>query len=186
MTVNPKDFVQIGFIRGAHALKGHVSVHVFSDNEEALSEYGPVYDATGTKTFEFTVTGIKQGDYLCTLPGVTDRNASEALKGTKLFLPNDALPETEEDEFYIKDLIGLTALHADGTTLGKIKNVTDFGAHDALEIEFVHDGHQELASPQTEFILFTKQNVPELNIAAGTLLVDVPEGLFAPAEPDAD
>lgn len=174
----PDDLLHVGFIRGAHALKGIVNVHVFSGEEETLTEYGPLYTQDGSKMFEFEVTGLKQGDFMCAIDGVNDRNAAEALKGTKLYIPASALPELDEDDFYVKDLIGLTALSTDGITLGKIKDVTNFGEHDALEITFIHTGTEELAVPQNEYILFTKQNVPELSLAAGTITVDVPHGLF--------
>lgn len=172
------DLIQLGFIRGAHALKGQVAVHIFSGNEYALTDYGPLYNADRSRSFEFDVTGVKHGDFLCSLKGVNDRNAAEALKGTRLYVPADALPELDEDEFYIKDLIGLTVLDTSGTTLGKVKNVESFGHHDALEIEFSHTRTAELPRRQIEYLLFTKQNIPELNLSAGTLVVDLPHGLL--------
>lgn len=172
------DMVQIGFIRGAHALKGHVAVHVFSDNEDAITEYGTVYNEDQSQSFKFTVTGDKGADFLCLVNNIRDRNGAEALRGTRLFLPASALPEPDEDEFYIKDLIGLTVLNTENIMLGKVLNVADFVHHDALEIEFIHDGTNELEKKQNEFILFTRENVPELNIAAGTITVNLPIGLF--------
>lgn len=181
-----QDFIQLGFIRGAHALKGQVAVHAFSGEEESLVDYGPLYTADGSQSFEFEVIGVKQGDFLCKIKGINDRNAAEALKGTRLYVPADALPELPEDEFYIKDLIGLSVLSADGTLLGKIKDVTGFGEYDALDITFTHNGHAPLEKPQNEFLLFTKINVPDVNLVAGTVTVDLPAGLFEPAEKDAD
>jgi len=180
------EFIQLGFIRGAHALKGHINVHVFSGEEESLVGYGPLCNSDGTKFFDFTITGFKQGDFMCSLPGVTDRNAAEALKGTKLYVPASALPELDEDEFYIKDLIGLTALTVTGVVLGKVKDVNTFGGNDALEIDFIHDGQNPLEKPQSEFILFTRQNVPEVNLTASTVIIDIPVGLFEVPEKDAD
>lgn len=172
------DLIQLGFIRGAHALKGQVVVHLFSGNEDGLSEYGPLLTADRKKSYEFQVVGDKGSDFICEVDGVTDRNAAEALKGTKLFVPASALPELDENEFYIKDLIGLTALDGAGTELGKVKDVASFGYHDALEIAFIHTGHEELDRPRLEYLLFTKENVPDLNLAAGTLTVNLPHGLF--------
>lgn len=180
------DMVQIGFIRGAHALKGHVAVHVFSDNEEALTEYGPVYNEDQSQRFEFTITGDKGADFLCLVNNISDRNGAESLRGTKLFISSDALPEPDEDEFYIKDLMGLTVLNDQHIVLGKIINVADFIHHDALEIEFIHNGVSELDKKQNEFILFTRENVPELNIAAGTVTVNLPIGLFDKPESTSD
>lgn len=173
-----EDMVQIGFIRGAHALKGHVAVHIFSDNEDALTEYGPVFNDDQSHVFEFTVTGDKGADFLCLVNDVRDRNGAEALRGTKLYVAASALPELDEDEFYIKDLIGLTILDQNGTVLGKIRHVEDFVHHDALDIEFIHDGTNPLESKRYEYLLFTRENVPELNLAAGTVTVNLPIGFF--------
>jgi len=172
------DLIQLGFIRGAHALKGQVAVHIFSGNEDALTEYGPLYTADRSKSFQFKVVGDKGDDFLCQLDGVTERNGAEALKGTKLYVPASALPELDEDEFYIKDLIGMTVLDPSGVTLGRVKEVSNFGAHDALEIEFSHNGVETLPRTQIEYVLFTKANVPELNLTARTMTLNLPHGLF--------
>jgi 16S rRNA processing protein RimM len=159
-------------------------VHIFSGNETSLTDYGPLLNADGSKPFEFKVVGVKQGDFLCSLKGVNDRNAAEALKGTRLYIPASSLPELPEDEFYFKDLIGLTVLDAKGTILGIVKNVDTFANNDALDIEFIHTGIEPLPKPQNEFILFTKQNVPEVNMTAKTLIVELPHGVFNEPQPD--
>lgn len=183
----PTDLIQLGFIRGAHALKGQVIVHVFSGQPESLTAYGPLFNADGSKSYNFTVTGAKTGaDFLCKLEGVNDRNQAEEMRGTRLFVPASALPETDEDEFYIKDLMNLTALGTNGAELGKVLNVTTIGSHDALEVEFHHDGTNPLPAPRVEYILFTKQAVPDLNLTAGTVTIDLPEDLFGEAKPEAE
>lgn len=176
-------FVQLGFIRGAHGLRGNVVVHVFSGDRQSLTVYGPLCSADGKKSYKFKVTGEKQGDFLCTLENVTDRNQAEDLKGTKLYVPASTLPEPDEDDFYIKDLIGLKVIDAKNTHLGEVINVTSFGPHDALEIRFVHDGSVSLETPQSEYILFTRDNVPLVDIKTKTVTVNIPDGLFQqPAE----
>jgi 16S rRNA processing protein RimM len=66
---------------------------------------------------------------------VTDRNAAEALRGTELTVPRSALPPLEDGEYYHVDLIGLTCLSEDGTQIGLVSTVENFGAGDILEIE---------------------------------------------------
>lgn len=173
------DHIQLGFIRGAHGLRGHVVAHVFSGNEEALTDYGPLLDASLSNRFTFKVTGSKSGDFICKVNGIEDRNQAESLKGTKLYIPASALPEPDEDDYYIKDLIGLRVITAEEIPLGQVVNVTYLGAHDALEIKFDHDGHQPLELPRTEYLLFTKENVPELHLKQGYLVVNLPEGIFS-------
>ena len=64
-----------------------------------------------------------------------DRNAAEALRGTELTVPRSALPPLAEDEYYHADLIGLPVETPDGTAVGRVVLVENFGAGDVLEIE---------------------------------------------------
>ena len=77
------------------------------------------------------------------------------------------MPEPEEDEFYLADLIGLTAQTPDGEVLGKIKSIQDFGAGDLLEIQ-PPDG-------ASWWLPFTKEAVPEVRIADGRIVAVPPE-----------
>ena len=72
-----------------------------------------------------------------------------------------------KDEFYLADLIGLAGRGADGTPLGRVKSVQNFGAGDLVEIA-------PSAGP-TFWLPFTKEAVPELNIAAGWITAPPPE-----------
>lgn len=177
MTQKP-DLIEIAFIRGAHGLRGQVMVHAHSLEEESLTGYGPLSSLDGSRQFKLKVTGVKGKDFICAIDGVNDRNAAEALRGTKLFIAADKLPETEEGEYYIKDLEGLSAVTLEGVTVGKVLHVTNFGVHDALEIRFIHDGQKPLEKPQTEFLLFTDENVPEVDLDNGIVTVNLPIGLL--------
>jgi 16S rRNA processing protein RimM len=99
--------------------------------------------------------------------GVSDRNAAEALKGTELFVDRAALPQADEDEFYHADLIGLEARDSEGRVLGKVSAIQNYGASDVIELQRTDGDHVLLA--------FSKETVPMLNIAAGYIVVAVPE-----------
>ena len=84
------------------------------------------------------------------------------------------MPDAEEDEFYHTDLIGLTAVGLDGSDLGKVTAVEDHGAGPFLEIE-----------AEVSFLVpFTKEVVPEILIGEGRVVIDPPDGLFEPGEPE--
>ena len=76
----------------------------------------------------------RKGRLIARLSGVEDRNQAEALRGLRLYLPRSALPQTEEEEYYHADLIGLEAVLGDGTPVGRVRAVHDFGAGDTLEM----------------------------------------------------
>jgi len=83
----------------------------------------------------------------------------------RLMVPRAALPAVESDEFYVSDLIGLAAWHVDGTSLGTVKAVHDFGGGDILEI----------TGPQgTALYAFTLATVPVVDLAAGRIEIDPP------------
>jgi 16S rRNA processing protein RimM len=163
----------LGVITGAHGVKGRVRIKSFTAEPQAIASYGPLSDERGERRFTIEVTGESKGTLLAVIEGIDDRDAAEALRGTRLYVDRAALPEPEDEEFYQADLIGLTALRGDGSTLGKVVAVNDFGAGASLEIAD--------EAGKTVLVPFTSAAVPRVDIAAGTLRVELPEGLLEPA-----
>ena len=109
------------------------------------------------------------------LAGVDDRNRAEALRGLRLYLPRAALPPPEAEEYYHADLIGLDAVLADGTPVGQVRAVHDFGAGDTLEIA--------RAGAPPAMVPFTRAVVPMVDIDRGRLVIDPPPGLLDDCAP---
>ena len=172
--------VLMGVITGAHGVRGLLRVKSFAAAEDGLTAYGPLEDERGERRFALEPVGAAKGVLIMRLPGVADRDAAEALKGMRLYLPRAALPEPGEDEYYHADLVGLAALLKDGTALGRVKAVHAFGGGDSLEVE-QPDG-------RTLYVPFTTAVVPEIDIKAGRLVIDPPDGLLdtRPVEADSD
>jgi 16S rRNA processing protein RimM len=105
--------------------------------------------------------------------GIEDRDAADALKGTYLYVQKSMLPETDEDEYYFSDLVGLRADLVDGGCLGKVKEVHDFGAGAILEVVGGTAG--------TVMVPFTRASVPKVDKAKGRVVIDPPVGLLEPA-----
>jgi 16S rRNA processing protein RimM len=159
--------VLLAAVIGAQGLKGEVKVKLFTDAPDALPRYGVLHTSDGRKFKIAAFRPTKAGEAVIALEGIGDRNAAEALKGTELFVGRAALPETDEDEFYHADLIGLEARDALGRVLGKVSALHNFGASDVIELMRPDGDHVLLA--------FSKETVPVLNIAAGYIVVAVPE-----------
>jgi 16S rRNA processing protein RimM len=165
--------VCVGVIVGVHGVKGAVRVRSYTERPEDFAAYGPLEDERGRR-FEARATGRIKGAVIATIEGVEDRDAALALKGTRLYVPRKALPEPEADEFYIDDLVGLQAELGDGTKLGRVVAVYNFGAGDVIEIG--RDGLPPLDLP------FTREVVPLVDIEGGRLVIAPPEGLFETPE----
>ena len=158
--------VLVGAITGAHGIRGEVKLKSFTADPQALVSYSPLETAKGQKLEVVKIRPQKEG-VLAILKGVTDRNAAEALRGTELFVPRGRLPELGEDEVYIHDLIGLPVHLADGSLLGEIIDVADYGAGDLIDVKV--EGRKD-----TVLIPFADSYVLEAD--GEKVVVDLPEG----------
>jgi len=159
----------VGQILGAHGVKGLVKLASFTDDPEAIVDYGDLTDETGTRIFAVTLVGAAKDHFLAKIAGVEDRDAADALKRTQLFVDRGKLPPPDDDEFYHADLIGLRAELPDGTALGTVSAMLNFGAGDIVEIA--------LPSGKKPLLPFDRETVPEIDMAGGRLVVVPPPGL---------
>jgi 16S rRNA processing protein RimM len=162
--------ILLGVIGRAHGVRGLVRVTSHTADPAALTEYGPLSDAAGRR---FTLRWVGEGiaEVFEIVDGrpvrVADRSAAERLTNTKLFIERERLPEPDADEYYLADLIGLTAVTADGAPLGVVSAMHDYGAGASMEIARDHAG--------SLLVPFTAACVPEVNIAAGHVTVAPPD-----------
>jgi len=158
-------------IVAAHGVQGQVKVKCFTAEPAGIAAYGELTDETGSRRFRLKVVGQTRGGVVAKLAGVGDRNAAEALKGMRLHVARSALPEPEADEFYHADLIGLRVERADGTLLGQVVALHDFGAGDLLEV--APAGKASIMLP------FTRAVVTVVDLAGGRLVAEPPAEVTA-------
>ena len=157
--------VCLGVITAPHGVRGLVRLKSFTAEPEAIARYRGVQDAGG-RAVQLELVGAAKGVLLARIAGVADRDAAEALRGTRLYLPRAALPKPGEEEYYHADLVGLPAELPDGTALGTVVAVHDFGGGDSIEI----------ARPEGAPLLvpFTSAAVPEVDLANRRIVVAPP------------
>jgi 16S rRNA processing protein RimM len=165
------DTVCVGAIAGAFGVKGELRLKSFTATPEDIAAYGPLCSEDGTREFEVTLTGQTSGALTARLTGIATKEQADALRGTRLYVPRDRLPDLPEDEFYHADLIGLCVHDTGGTLLGRVRAVLNHGAADLLEIELPGES-------RTVLLPFTREAVPTVDLASGRLVADPPEGIF--------
>lgn len=162
--------VLMGLVLGAHGIKGGVRILSYAAVPKDIASYGPVEDESGGRRFSLRVVGKARGAVLAEVEGIGDRDAAAALKGTKLYLPRSALPAAADGEFYWDDLVGLRAELTDGSALGEVVAVHDYGGGAILEVK--------RAVGALVMVPFTNRVVPVVDLEAGKVVIDPPEGLF--------
>jgi 16S rRNA processing protein RimM len=165
-----KDRIVVGTIAGAFGVHGEVRLKSFCADPEAIASYGPLWTVDGQRSFAVTLTRPVAGALGARLSGVTTKEQADALRGTELCADRDRLPSLPDDEFYHADLIGLAVQDTGGAALGTLRAIHNHGAGDLLEIH-APGRRQPLLVP------FTRAAVPTVDLAAGRIVVDPPEGL---------
>lgn len=163
--------IVLGRIVAPFGVRGWVRVHPFADDPAAWCELpqwwlgsdgdAPQSDAAWRAYKLLEVRDHGKG-LIARLEGVADRNAAEAIDGMYIAAPREAMPATEEDEFYWADVIGLEAVNAKGESLGKVTSIIEAPANDVLVVE---DSEQQRLLP------FVSAVVLDVDAAAGVIRV---------------
>jgi 16S rRNA processing protein RimM len=160
--------ILVGKIGAAHGIKGEVRITPFTEDPEAIARYGPLATDRAGLTVTIETARVQKTVVVARLKGVSDRTGAERLNGVSLFIDRAVLPEPEEeDEFYHADLIGLEARLEDGTIIGEVAALPNFGAGDLIEIRDPRSG-------DTYLYPFTKAVVPDIDLDRRILTIIVP------------
>jgi 16S rRNA processing protein RimM len=161
--------VCLGQIGAAHGVRGEVRLRSFTADPAAITSYGPLETEDG-RVLEIEALRPARDHFVATLAGIADRNAAERLTNVKLYVPRERLPAPgEPDEYYHVDLIGLAVVDRSGQPLGSVVAVHNFGAGDLIEL-------RRAEGEPTELIPFDATSVPEVDLGAGRIVVELPAG----------
>lgn len=160
--------VLVGRIGAAHGIKGELRITSFTAEPEAIAAYSPLSTNRPGLVVRLRSARLSGNVVIATLDGVKDRTDAERLNGVELYVERERLPMIEdEDDFYHTDLIGLAARLPDGTVLGEVSAIPNFGAGDLIEV-------REPAGT-TLLYPFTRMVVPEIHVADGYVVIVPPQ-----------
>lgn len=164
------DRICVGAFAGSFGVSGEVRLKSFCADPEAIATYGPLFTEDGSQCFTVKLTRPVAGGLGARVSGIATKEQADALKGVSLFVDRSQLPNLPDEEYYHSDLIGLEARDTGGAVLGKVTAVYNHGAGDLLEISGA-------GRKQALIVPFTIAVVPTVDLAAGRIVVDPPEGL---------
>ena len=166
------DLISIAHIARPHGVRGEVSAEILTDFPERFEEMEEVTLARNqvvTGSFEIESIRFHKGRLLIKFAGIDDADAAATLKGLSLVVGRDELVELEKDEFYIFDLVGCELVTREGTPVGSVIRVDDFGAAPLLVV--TGNGRESLIPLTNEFC-------PEVDTTAKRIVVIPVEGLL--------
>ncbi len=177
----PDDAVEVGRITGAWGVKGWFKVQPFASDPQALfsskrwflkagDDLRPARPGSAALPSLLKIAEAKaHGDgVVARAHEVEDRNASEALRGARIFIARSSFPTAGPDEYYWVDLIGLAVVNREAQSLGTVVGLMDTGAHSVLRV--LPEGGRGEADER--LIPFVAQYVDEVSLEARRIRVD--------------
>lgn len=164
----PPAYLVIGRIVRPHGIKGQVLVALQTDDVQRFSRLERVF--LGDTALPVGVQAVRphKGGVILTLYGITTRNQAEGLRGQWVKIPTSEAITLDEDEFFVYQIVGLTAVTPAGTVIGQVEDVLFTGANDVYVVR----------TPQGELLLPAIADVVHrVDLAAGQIVVTVPPGL---------
>ncbi len=161
---DPDRLILVARVAGAFGVRGELRIRTFTERPLALLDYRELMRADGAPGLTLVSGRTNKDGLIVRAREVATKEEADALRGLDLYAPRSKLPPPAPDEFYLADLIGLAAEAPDGTPLGEVAAVPDFGAGDLLEIQPPGRGASWL-------VAFTQENVPEVDLQGGRIVV---------------
>jgi len=165
-----KETIVVGAIAGSFGVKGEVRLKSFCANPEDIGSYTPLLGDNGVE-YTVKITRPVKGGFAARLSGVRFKDEADDLRGVKLSADRALLPSLPDDEYYHADLMGLDVLDTGGEVIGKVAAVLNHGAGDILEL-------RGPALKGSVLLPFTLDAVPTVDMNAGRIIIDPPEGLL--------
>jgi 16S rRNA processing protein RimM len=170
--------VTVGRIGRPHGIRGDVVVGVRTDEPELRFAKGSRLDTDPPALGPLVVAATRwhSGELLVRFEGVADRDAAARLRGTWLIVDSSTLGAIDDpDEFRDVDLVGLTVRTVDGTVVGTIEDIL----HHGQDVLVIRPAPGSPVSGRGEILIpFVRDIVPEVDVAAGVVVVNPPPGLL--------
>jgi 16S rRNA processing protein RimM len=169
----PADAIEVGRIADAWGIKGWFKVLPHSAQPEALFSSKRWLlqppGAAGSQAFKLAIREAKEHSdvIVASSEDVPDRNAAEALRGARVFVPRSSFPTAGDDEYYWVDLIGLAVVNREGVALGSVRELLASGPQTTLVLDATEDG-----KPVERMVPFVSAFVDKVDLAGRLITVD--------------
>lgn len=133
-------------ITNTHGVKGEMKAIHYADSLNFFKKVPYLYDKKENK---FHITNVREGKncVLVTIEGIEDMNAAERMKNVYLYAKREDFPPLPAGEYYLIDLIGLTAETVDGEVIGEVRDILEQTAQNLLVIK---RGDEEVLIPKCD------------------------------------
>lgn len=133
-TFGEPEYLEVGFVRRPHGVKGDVLMDIRTDFPERLKTGLTVY--VGEQYQPMVIANLRPHakGVLVRFSGVKNPEEAGLYRNTSVFVPMAGLPELPEGEYYHHQLLGLNVITDDGRELGALVDILETGANDVYTV----------------------------------------------------
>ena len=148
--MSKKKLILVGSILGLHGLKGHVKVKSFLENPKDLFNFDK-YFINEVSFSSLQLKFNKKSIFICELSGINSMEEAKNFTKADIFICRSSLPETDEDEIYLNDLISFNVELESGLCLGELVKFYDFGGGPIIAVK--HGNEEKMLPFSKNFII---------------------------------
>ena len=131
--MNKSNFVHVGTFGSPLGLKGEIKINLLTSSIHVFRSLDQYYNFDQSIEWRFDSIVMRQEKCVALPSHCKNRNDAEELKNQKIFSYKDNFISTEPNEYLVSELISCEIINKNGTFLGKVISVDNFGAGDLLE-----------------------------------------------------
>ena len=167
--MNKSRFVHVGTFGAAIGLKGEIKINLLTSSVDIFKSLDHYYNYD--QSIEWKFDSIQMRNQKCIgLPShCNNRDDAELLKNQKIFVARENFPKKKSNEYYVNDLIGCKINHENGTFIGNVISVDNFGAGDLIETIYKENNI---------YIPLNDENVLSVNIENKKIIVNPIKGII--------
>ena len=160
--------ITIGTIVATSGIKGYVKIKCFTEDPKEIIGFSKIFDENGKNYKIKTIISVKGTVATAQLEDVKSIETAEKLIGIDLMVDRSELQSTNDDSFYYVDLIGTEVYFEDGTKVGNIIDIMNYGASDIIEVSGLENG-------KTTMYPFTEDFVVDVQLDEKKIIIRKPE-----------
>lgn len=129
-----KDRIYLGKIIKPHGLQGEVKLRPFGCDPWILEELSRINLESPDREIDVEYVRGTEKEPIVKFKTIDDRSASDELVGATVWIPENALPELEDDYYYESDFLYARVITVSGEELGQVQEIIETGACDVLVV----------------------------------------------------
>ncbi len=165
-------YIIIGTLAGLHGIQGWFKVISHTRPKDSIKKYKTWLirpnDRSEWQTKQVADCKPQGKGIVAKLDGIKDRTEAENFTGWEIAIHEQQLPNRRKNEYYWRDLVGLTVINQDDVNFGVVSHLIETGANDVLVVK------DKTADPIIERLVpyVLDQFITKIDLEAGTIHVE--------------